>query len=239
MSDNNPSTAPLSYNPSKLVSDLPKDIAISKIARRILPPDTELDKETLDFMRACYRDFLCYVAGEALSTAHLDNRPNNVVSGPDVVYALENLGMDSYSSITQQYLSKIKLSRELEAASRVTQPQQQLDPVLYHQMMSRSILGNSIGLPTHTEKVKPAHHNPNTNPATKAIQKPAATSSAGSKNQTTSNPFLMPSSAPKPAPTMPMGSLPQHLMVSGVGGISSRSTAADSKKPSSQGSHNS
>lgn len=103
------STRP-SFSPATIKRPSPQ--AISKIMKRILPPDYVISQEALDMIQVCYNDFICFVAGEAISAASIrasaGQVPAKTIQGADVVQALDNLGIDPYSELIKNYVSKFK-----------------------------------------------------------------------------------------------------------------------------------
>ncbi|VWU53066.1 CCAAT-box DNA binding protein subunit B, putative [Hepatocystis sp. ex Piliocolobus tephrosceles] len=79
---------------------------INRIMKKILPASTKIAKESKDIMREYVTEFIQFLTSEACDICAKNER--KIISGEDVLFALEKLGFSDYIAPLTEYLRKWK-----------------------------------------------------------------------------------------------------------------------------------
>lgn len=85
---------------------------ISRIMKKVIPPNATITKDCLLAVQQCVCDFVSFISSEA--GVHCLQEKRKTVSGDDITFALNNMGFDNYSEVLQIYLQKYRESKERE-----------------------------------------------------------------------------------------------------------------------------
>ncbi|GLJ46195.1 hypothetical protein SUGI_0973060 [Cryptomeria japonica] len=81
---------------------------VSKIMRRILPPNAKVSKEAKDIMQECASEFVAFVTAEASLKCQKQKR--KTINGEDLLSAMASLGFENHAEQLKSYLLKYKES---------------------------------------------------------------------------------------------------------------------------------
>ncbi|KAL8105321.1 hypothetical protein AgCh_029204 [Apium graveolens] len=98
-----------SSNPDQYIAeqDLRLPIAnIGRIMKQILPPNAKISKEGKETMQECVSEFICFITEEASEKCREDKR--KILSGDDICWAMQNLGMENFAGPLRRYLQRYK-----------------------------------------------------------------------------------------------------------------------------------
>ena len=84
---------------------------IGRIIKNNLPKDVKLSKSSKETFQECVSEFISFITSEASEKCNIDKR--KIIKGEDIIYALNNLGFEKYSSILQIYLDKYKQAQNI------------------------------------------------------------------------------------------------------------------------------
>ena len=79
---------------------------IGRIIKNNLPKDVKLSKSSKETFQECVSEFISFITSEANDKCNIEKR--KIIKGEDIIYALNNLGFEKYSSILEIYLDKYK-----------------------------------------------------------------------------------------------------------------------------------
>jgi len=82
---------------------------IGRIIKNNLPKDVKLSKSSKETFQECVSEFISFITSEANDKCNIEKR--KIIKGEDIIYALNNLGFEKYSSILEIYLDKYKQSQ--------------------------------------------------------------------------------------------------------------------------------
>ena len=82
---------------------------IGCIIKNNLPKDVKLSKSSKETFQECVSEFISFITSEANDKCNIEKR--KIIKGEDIIYALNNLGFEKYSSILEIYLDKYKQSQ--------------------------------------------------------------------------------------------------------------------------------
>ena len=81
---------------------------ISRIMKRVLPTNVKVSKEAMMEIQKCVSEFISFITSEAGEKCFLEKR--KTLNGDDILFALLNMGFDSYNDVLQTYLLKYRES---------------------------------------------------------------------------------------------------------------------------------
>lgn len=79
---------------------------VSRIMKRGLPPSAKIAKDSKECVQDCVSEFIAFVTSEASDRCLQEKR--KTVNGEDILWALESLGFDNYSTTLKVYLQKYR-----------------------------------------------------------------------------------------------------------------------------------
>ena len=84
---------------------------IGRIIKNNLPKDVKLSKSSKETFQECVSEFISFITSEASDRCSDEKR--KTINGDDILYAMNNLGFEHYTSILKDYLEKYKESQKL------------------------------------------------------------------------------------------------------------------------------
>ena len=84
---------------------------IGRIIKNNLPKEVKLSKDAKETFQACVSEFISFITSEASDRCSDEKR--KTINGDDILYAMNNLGFEHYTSILKDYLEKYKESQKL------------------------------------------------------------------------------------------------------------------------------
>ncbi|GLJ46193.1 hypothetical protein SUGI_0973010 [Cryptomeria japonica] len=81
---------------------------VSKIMRKILPPNAKVSKEAKDTMQECASEFVAFVTAEASLKCQKEKR--KTINGEDLLSAMASLGFGNHAEQLYSYLLKYRES---------------------------------------------------------------------------------------------------------------------------------
>ncbi|GLJ46194.1 hypothetical protein SUGI_0973040 [Cryptomeria japonica] len=81
---------------------------VSKIMRKILPPNAKVSKEAKDIMQECASEFVAFVTAEASLKCQKQKR--KTINGEDLLSAMASLGFENHAEQLKSYLLKYRES---------------------------------------------------------------------------------------------------------------------------------
>jgi histone H3/H4 len=100
--------------PKKKQNEIDRYLPIANIGRIIknnLPKEVKLSKDAKETFQACVSEFISFITSEASDRCSDEKR--KTINGDDILYAMNNLGFEHYTSILKEYLEKYKESQKL------------------------------------------------------------------------------------------------------------------------------
>ncbi|CAH9096163.1 unnamed protein product [Cuscuta europaea] len=79
---------------------------ISRIMKKVLPPNGKIAKEAKDTLQECVSEFISFITSEASDKCQKEKR--KTINGDDLLWAMATLGFEDYIEPLRLYLSRYR-----------------------------------------------------------------------------------------------------------------------------------
>lgn len=102
---------------------------ITRIMKCAIPDNSKISKEAKDAVQESVSEFIMFISSEASDRCKQEKR--KTINAEDLIWAMQNLGFDSYVNPLQMYLAKIRgINKSEKNNANASSSRQILQPAL-------------------------------------------------------------------------------------------------------------
>ncbi|KAE9619487.1 putative transcription factor Hap3/NF-YB family [Lupinus albus] len=89
---------------------------ISRIMKKVLPPNGKIAKDAKDIVQECVSEFISFITSEASDKCQREKR--KTINGDDLLWAMATLGFEEYIEPLKIYLTNLKIEGDTKGLNK-------------------------------------------------------------------------------------------------------------------------